>query len=405
MSMEYIRKQYHTLSERIQEPRRFMQVVAGPRQVGKSTLVAQVLQDMTIPYSIAVADAVDPNDSDWIRRVWEAARTTMRINSETEYLLVIDEIQKIDNWSEMVKREWDEDTRGQVNLKVVLLGSSRLLLKRGLTESLAGRFELIRLGHWSYQEMHDAFGMGLEEYIYYGGYPGAADLIGDEKRWRKYIKDSLVAPAIEKDVLMTSNIYKPALMKQLFELGCGYSAEMLSLTKLMGQLQDAGNVTTLASYLEILDQCALLTGLQKYAHDDARKRSSIPKYQVYNNALLTAYKGRSFPLDRTDTMLWGRWVESAVGAHLLGMAEEVDYQVYYWRESARSKAERDLEVDFIVVSSGEVTAIEVKSGRRGMNSGLPTFEEAFHPKRSIVVGTGGVSLEDFLSCDIETLLS
>ncbi|WP_281674107.1 ATP-binding protein [Porphyromonas asaccharolytica] len=403
--MEYIRKQYHTLSERIQEPRRFMQVVAGPRQVGKSTLVAQVLQDMTIPYSIAVADAVDPNDSDWIRRVWEAARTTMRINSETEYLLVIDEIQKIDNWSEMVKREWDEDTRGQVNLKVVLLGSSRLLLKRGLTESLAGRFELIRLGHWSYQEMHDAFGMGLEEYIYYGGYPGAADLIGDEKRWRKYIKDSLVAPAIEKDVLMTSNIYKPALMKQLFELGCGYSAEMLSLTKLMGQLQDAGNVTTLASYLEILDQCALLTGLQKYAHDDARKRSSIPKYQVYNNALLTAYKGRSFPLDRTDTMLWGRWVESAVGAHLLGMAEEVDYQVYYWRESARSKAERDLEVDFIVVSSGEVTAIEVKSGRRGMNSGLPTFEEAFHPKRSIVVGTGGVSLEDFLSCDIETLLS
>lgn len=382
-----------------------MQVVAGPRQVGKSTLVAQVLQDMTIPHSIVVADAVDPNDSDWIHRVWEAARTTMRLRGEEQHLLVIDEIQKIDNWSEMVKREWNEDTRKQVNLKVVLLGSSRLLLKRGLTESLAGRFELIRLGHWSYQEMHDAFGMDLEEYIYFGGYPGAAHLIGDEKRWRKYIKDSLVAPAIEKDVLMTSNIYKPALMKQLFELGCGYSAEMLSLTKLMGQLQDAGNVTTLASYLEILDQCALLTGLQKYAHDDARKRSSIPKYQVYNNALLTAYKGRSFLADRIDPMLWGRWVESAVGAHLLGMAEEADYQVYYWRESARSKAERDLEVDFIVVNSGEVTAIEVKSGSRGMNSGLPAFEEAFHPRRSIVVGTGGVSLEDFLSCDIEMLLS
>lgn len=211
--MDYIRKQYHTLSARLQEPRRFMQVVAGPRQVGKSTLVAQVLQDMTIPHSIVVADAVDPNDSDWIHRVWEAARTTMRLRGEEQHLLVIDEIQKIDNWSEMVKREWDEDTRKQVNLKVVLLGSSRLLLKRGLTESLAGRFELIRLGHWSYQEMHDAFGMELEEYIYFGGYPGAADLIGDEKHWRKYIKDSLVAPAIEKDVLMTSNIYKPALMK------------------------------------------------------------------------------------------------------------------------------------------------------------------------------------------------
>ncbi len=402
--MDYIRKQYHTLKARIQEPRRFMQVLAGPRQVGKSTLVGQVLQDISIPYSLEVADAVEPKDSDWIRRVWEGARTTMMLRGESERLLVIDEIQKIDNWSEMVKREWDEDTRKHVNLKVVLLGSSRLLLKRGLTESLAGRFELIRLGHWSYQEMHDAFGVTLDEYIYFGGYPGAAHMIGDEKRWRKYIKDSLVTPAIEKDVLMTSNIYKPALMKQLFELGCGYSAEILSLTKMMGQLQDAGNVTTLASYLEILDQCALLTGLQKYANDDARKRGSIPKYQVYNNALLTAYKGRSFQTDRTDTMSWGRWVESAVGAHLLSMAEEADYQVYYWRESAKSKGEKDMEVDFIIVNDGEVTAIEVKSGRRGMNSGLPSFREAFHPKKSFVVGSGGVSLEDFLRCDIELLL-
>ena len=381
-----------------------MQVLAGPRQVGKSTLVGQVLQKVPIPYSVEVADAIDPKDRDWIRRVWEGARTTMTLRGEAERLLVIDEIQKIDNWSEVVKREWDEDTRKHLNLKVVLLGSSRLLLKRGLTESLAGRFELIRLGHWSYQEMHDAFGVTLDEYIYFGGYPGAAHMIGDEKRWRKYIKDSLVAPVIEKDVLMTSNIYKPALMKQLFELGCGYSAEILSLTKLMGQLQDAGNVTTLASYLEILDQCALLTGLQKYANDDARKRGSIPKYQVYNNALLTAYKGRSFLTDRTDTTLWGRWVESTIGVHLLGMAEEADYQVYYWREPARNKADKDKEVDFIIVNDGEVTAIEVKSGRRGMNSGLPVFVEAFHPGKSFVVGSGGVSLEDFLRCDIEALL-
>ena len=402
--MDYIRKQYHTLKARMQDPRRIMQELAGPRQARKPTLVGQALQDTSIPYSLEVADAVEPKDSDWIRRVWEGARTTMMLRGESERLLVIDEIQKIDNWSEMVKREWDEDTRKHVNLKVVLLGSSRLLLKRGLTESLAGRFELIRLGHWSYQEMHDAFGVTLDEYIYFGGYPGAAHMIGDEKRWRKYIKDSLVTPAIEKDVLMTSNIYKPALMNQLFELGCGYSAEILSLTKMMGQLQDAGNVTTLASYLEILDQCALLTGLQKYANDDARKRGSIPKYQVYNNALLTAYKGRSFQTDRTDTMSWGRWVESAVGAHLLSMAEEADYQVYYWRESAKSKGEKDLEVDFIIVNDGEVTAIEVKSGRRGMNSGLPSFREAFHPKKSFVVGSGGVSLEDFLRCDIELLL-
>lgn len=401
--MNYIREQFHTLKARIEEPRRFMQVLVGPRQVGKTTLVHQVVQAISLPHTVEVADAVEPKDSDWIRRVWESARTTMRLRGESERLLVIDEVQKIDNWSEVVKREWDEDTRHEVNLKVVLLGSSRLLLKKGLTESLAGRFELIRLGHWSYREMQDAFGLSLDEYIYFGGYPGAATLIKDEKRWRKYIKDALVAPAIEKDVLMTSNIYKPALMKQLFELGCGYSAEMLSLTKLMGQLQDAGNVTTLASYLEILDQCALLTGLQKYANDEARKRSSIPKYQVYNNALLTAYKGRSFEMDRTDARLWGRWVESVVGAHLLAMADEVGFEVYYWREPAKNRGDKDNEVDFILVNDGEVIAIEVKSGRRTMNSGLPAFANTFHPKKSFVVGSGGVSLEDFLCADIKVL--
>ena len=403
--MEYIRKQFDTLKERILEPRKFMQVLAGPRQVGKSTLVNQVLAQVDIPHAVEVADAVDPKDSDWIHRVWESARATMMIRGIGEYLLVIDEVQKIENWSEVVKKEWDEDTRSRLNLKVVLLGSSRLLLRKGLTESLAGRYELIRMPHWSLREMQDAFGVTLDEYIYFGGYPGPAHLIKDERRWRKYIKDSLVAPAIEKDVVM-SNIYKPALMKQLFELGCGYSAEILSLTKLMGQLQDAGNVTTLAGYLEILNQCALLTALQKYANDEARKRGSIPKYQVYNNALLTAYKGRGFEADRTDTRAWGRWVESAVGAHLLSMAEELDYEVYYWREPSRKKDEndKDKEVDFVIVRDGEVTAIEVKSGRRGMNSGLPTFVEVFHPKRSFIVGTGGVSLKDFLGCEVETLI-
>ena len=402
--MEYIRKQFRTLKERILEPRKFMQVLAGPRQVGKSTLVWQVLGQVSIPHAVEVADAIDPKDSDWIRRIWEAARMTMMLRSLDEYLLVIDEVQKIENWSEAVKREWDADTRNKVNLKVVLLGSSRLLLRKGLTESLAGRYELIRMPHWSLREMQDAFGVTLDEYVYFGGYPGPAHLMKDERRWRKYIKDSLVAPAIEKDVIMTSNIYKPALMKQLFELGCSYSAEILSLTKLMGQLQDAGNVTTLAGYLEILDECALLTALQKYAKDDARKRGSIPKYQAYNNALLTAFRGRGFVADRTDTQAWGRWVESAVGAHLLSMADELDYELYYWRVPSRRKDEKDKEVDFIIDCGGELTAIEVKSGRRGMNSGLPAFVEAFEPKRSYVVGAGGVNLEDFLRCEVDALL-
>lgn len=402
--MMYRRSLFGTLKKRIEEPRRFMQVVAGPRQVGKSTLVGQVLEQVSIPHTIEVADAVAPTDSDWIHRVWEAARVTMALRGLPEFLLAIDEVQKIGNWSEVVKREWDADTRNRVNLKVVLLGSSRLLLKRGLTESLAGRYELIRMPHWSLREMQDAFGVTTDEYIYFGGYPGPAHMTKDERRWRKYIKDSLVAPAIEKDVIMTSNIYKPALMKQLFELGCGYSAEILSLTKLMGQLQDAGNVTTLAGYLGILNECALLTGLQKYAMDEARKRGSVPKFQVYNNALLTAYKGRGFMADRSDTKTWGRWVESAVGAHLLSMADELEYDVYYWREPSRAKDEKDKEVDFVVVRGSKVTAIEVKSGRRGMNSGLPAFVKAFHPQQSFVVGTGGVSLEDFLGSDVEKML-
>lgn len=395
---EYIRNQYGILRERIGEPRKFIQVLAGPRQVGKSTLVGQVLNDVTIPYMLENADGVNHEDTDWIRRVWESVRIAMLLQHKKEYLLVIDEVQKIDNWSEAVKAEWDRDSREGRNLKVVLLGSSRLLIRKGLTESLAGRFELIRITHWSYAEMRDAFGYTLDQYIYYGGYPGPAAMIGNEKRWKKYIKDSLVAPAIEKDVIMTSNIYKPALMKRTFELGCGYSGELLSLTKMIGQLQDAGNVTTIAGYIDILSQCALLCGLQKYANDDSRKYNSIPKFQVFNNALLTTYKGRSFLQDRQDTEAWGRWVESAVGAYLVCQAEELEYKVYYWRE-------RSDEVDFIVISDDVTLAIEVKSGRRKMNNGLPKFTEAFHPTRSFVVGTGGIPIETFLSCNLEDLIT
>ena len=394
--MEYKRLQYKEVLERMNEPRRFIQVLAGPRQVGKSTLIGQVLDECTLPHYSYNADGVDENDSDWIRRIWESARVQMDSKQQTEAVLVIDEIQKIRQWSEMVKREWDADTRDRRQLKLFLLGSSRLMLRKGLTESLAGRFELIRLGHWTLSEMQDAFGWTLDQYIYYGGYPGTAGLSEDIRRWKKYVRESLVAQAIEKDVILTSNIYKPVLMKQLFELGCSYSAEPLSLTKAIGQLQDAGNVTTLSSYLNILKECNLLTGLQKYANDNARRYQSVPKFQVYNNALLTAYRGTSYERDRTDPQIWGRWVESAVGAYLLGDAEESDYSVYYWRE-------RSDEVDFVIVHQGDVVAIEVKSGRRGMNSGLPEFCQRFNPKRAFVVGTDGVPFEEFFKMRIEDL--
>ena len=392
----YIRPFYTVVRERLLEPKNKMQVIAGPRQVGKSTLVEQVCRSLELPSFIFNADAIPADDNDWIRRVWESVRIQVRNQSLSEAILVIDEIQKLKQWSEVVKREWDADIRNKVPVKVLLLGSSRLLLRKGLTESLAGRYELIRMGHWSYPEMRDAFGFTLEQWIYFGGYPGAADYIADMRRWKKYIKDSLVAPAIEKDVIMTANIYKPALMKQLFELGCSYSSEQISLTKLLGQLQDAGNVTTLSSYLEVLGQCNLLTGLHKYAFDEARKRQSIPKILTYNNALMTAYRGKGLERDMADPMVWGRWIESAVGAYLLDFAEEQDAHVYYWRD-------RNDEVDFIVECQGDVVAIEVKSGRRGMNSGLPEFVRRYHPHRSFVAGTDGIPFETFFQMDLTTL--
>ena len=234
-------------------------------------------------------------------------------------------------------------------------------------------------------------------YIYFGGYPGGAKYIQDERRWRKYIKDSIVAPAIEQDVLKTKTVYKPALMKQLFELGCAYSGKELSLNKMVGQLQDAGNVTTLASYLTTLDESRLLCGLHKYASDNARKYNSVPKLMVYNTALFSVQSGMSYNKAFTAPREWGRWVESAVGAYLLNNADEYDYKLYYWRE-------RDDEVDFIIDSDNKLIAIEVKSGRRTDNEGLSEFKKRFNPDYSLVVGSGGVPLEEFLRWDLGKLI-
>ena len=392
----YKRSQFNEVLSRINEPRRFIQVISGPRQVGKSTIVKQVLQEVTIPYLFVTADNVAFDDTAWIGETWATARAKMQISQASEFLLVIDEVHKIDNWSEAVKKEWDMDTFNDVHLKVILLGSSRLLLKDGLTESLAGRFEIIRMTHWSYSEMRDAFGFDLNQYVFYGGYPGGAAFVGDFKRWQRYIKDSIITPAIEKDVLSTKTVYKPVLMHQLFDLGCVYSGKELSLNKMLGQLQDAGNVTTLANYLTTLDESRLLCGLYKYASDTARKYNSLPKLMVYNTALLSAQSGMAFEKTFTEPALWGRWVESAVGAYLLNQADEIGCKLYYWRE-------RDDEVDFIVEYNRKCIAIEVKSGRRTLNNGLSKFKDRFNPIHSLVVGSGGLSLEEFLNFRIEKL--
>lgn len=390
----FVRNEYQEVKARLEEQRMFIQVIAGPRQVGKSTLVGQVLSKITIPYSSFSADNELNVTQAWISNVWDAVRNKMAVLHETEHILVIDEVQKVDNWSEVVKKEWDRDTREKRNLKVLLLGSSRLLLKQGLTESLAGRFELIRMGHWNFQEMKEAFGWTLDQYIYFGGYPGTAPLISNEARWKRYVKDSLIESALANDVLGTTTVYKPALLKRLFELGCSYSGELLSLTKMMGQLQDKGNVTTLANYIQVLDECNLLAGLQKYSGDTARRYASVPKYQVYNNALMNVYSTANFEEQRLDLEKWGRLVESAVGSHLLNYADKLDYKVYYWRE-------KNNEVDFVVERNRKIWAIEVKSGKRGMNKGLGLFREAFDPYRALVVGTDGISIEQFLSADLD----
>ena len=391
----YKRHHFTELKNRLIEKRNKIQVLSGPRQVGKSTLVKQVLKEIDIPYLFVAADDV-PSDNSWINETWNTARSMMKIKKHDTFILVIDEIHKIKNWSESVKKEWDTDTFNDLELRVVILGSSRLLIKDGLTESLTGRYELIRMSHWSYAEMRDAFGLDLEHYIYYGGYPGGAAFVNNERRWRQYMKDSIITPAIEKDILMTKVIYKPQLMKQLFELGCTYSGEEISLTKLLGQLQDAGNVTTLANYLNTLDESRLLCGMQKYANDNARKYNSIPKIMVYNTALLSALSNSTFEKTFTDSKVWGRWVESAIGSYLLNKADELDYKLYYWRENNN-------EVDFVIEQNKQCIAIEVKSGKRTTNSGISLFNNKFHPKHSFVVGSGGFPIEDFLTLDIESL--
>jgi hypothetical protein len=379
------------LAGRLLEPRRFIQVVSGPRQVGKTTAVRQVLESLGITFHYATADEPTLHGRTWIEQQWEIGRLRGKGEWGSEgTILVLDEIQKIPHWSDLVKLHWDADSAAGIPLKVVLLGSAPLLLQRGLTESLAGRFESIPAPHWSYGEVREAFGWSLEQYIYYGGYPGAEPLIGNRERWARYIIDSLVETTISRDILLMTRIDKPALLRRLFKLGCDYSGQILSYTKMIGQLQDAGNTTTLAHYLELLDAAGMIAGLPKYAGQKVRQRGSSPKFQVRNTALMTAHSPLSYDMAQLDRDFWGRLVESAVGAHILNSAAGTNIEVAYWREG-------NLEVDFVLRNGNTVTAIEVKSGRRRESlPGMEAFCRAFEPRRNLLVGGQGIPLEEFL---------
>ncbi len=380
------------ITKRIEEPRRFIQVVFGPRQVGKTTTILQVTRQVKIPFYSISADAIPASNTNWLEEQWETARLKMKQAESHEFLLVIDEIQKIDNWSEIVKLLWDNDSKENRNIKVILLGSSRLLIQQGLTESLAGRFETIYMGHWSFPEMKEAFGWNEQQYAWFGGYPGSAGLISDELRWKDYVSNSLIETSISKDILMLTRVDKPALMKRLFELGCLYSGQILSFTKIMGQLQDAGNTTTLSHYLNLLDTAGLLGGIEKFSADVIRKRSSSPKFMVHNTALISAQRNELFNEITMDLAQWGRIVESSIGAHLLNRSFSSGYKVYYWRHV-------NDEIDFAIEKRGKVIGIEVKSGAGGNQKGMGAFKKLFNPHKILLVGKGGLPWEEFLKID------
>ena len=393
-AFQYHRPWADELAGRLREPRRFMQVVAGSRQVGKTTLAGQAAERSGLPTRYASADEPTLRGGGWIEQQWEAARGLADAADAGGALLVLDEVQKVPRWSETVKRLWDADTRADRRLKVVLLGSAPLLVDRGLNESLAGRFEMLRLPHWSFAEMRAAFGWTLERYLLHGGYPGAAPLAGQPERWARYVRDSLIEPIISRDVLLLSRVDKPALLRRLLELGCAYSGRILSYTKMLGQLQDAGNTTTLAHYLDLLSGAGLVTGLRKYAGDAARRRASSPKLQVFNTALITAQAGVTLDQIRADRAFRGRLVESAVGAHLANAAALGDCEVHYWRE-------RNREVDFVVRRGRTLAAIEVKSGRAPETlPGMEAFSDAFRPTRKLLVGGDGIDVGSFLATPV-----
>lgn len=383
------RAQLQVITKRILEPRKFIQVLMGPRQVGKTTMASQMLRKINLPYIFESADAVAAVNTSWIEQIWEAARFKMDRLAAKEFILVIDEIQKIQNWSETIKRLWDRDTLDEAGIKLVLLGSSRLLLHKGLTESLAGRFETMYLCHWSFGEMEEAFNWNASQYAWFGGYPGGAELIDDEERWKNYINNSLIETSVSKDILMLTRVDKPALLKRLFELGCHYSGQILSYTKMQGQLQDAGNTTTLSHYLDLLDTAGLLSGIEKFAGNIIRKRSSSPRFQVHNNALLSAQKNEYFNEIMQKPAEWGHIIESSVGAHLINHSISQNYSVYYWRE-------RDAEVDFILERRGRIIAVEIKSNDSENRKGLEVFKTRFNPDKLYLISNRGISWQEFL---------
>jgi uncharacterized protein len=387
----YERPQTKVLIERLKEKRHFIQVLLGPRQVGKSTIASEVHKKLKIETLFISGDNPQLRSAVYLEQQWNTLRT--RLQNKKPGLLIIDEVHKFDNWSEIIKNIWDEDTRNKANIKLVLLGSAPLLIQDGLGESLFGRFEVIQTPHWSYQEMNTAFNTTLDQYIFFGSYPGSAKLIKDEMRFKNYVNDSIIETTLSRDIMYLKKIEKPALLRRLFQLSYEYSGQILTYQKMLGQLQDAGNTTTLAHYLDLLSQVGMACGLQKFSGEKVRQRASPPKLQVYNNALMTQKEFDSFLNCKKDSKEWGRRVESAVGSHLLNQTKIKGYEIYYWREG-------DFEVDFILKKGSKLVAIEVKSGlSKPSLSGLEEFKSRYPTAKVHIIGDKGIPFKDFFLMD------
>lgn len=405
---EYRHPNVAELAKRMREEPRSLILVTGPRQTGKTTAVLQALKevrvrssyvpvDAPVPSAVPVpSDIVTPETSpfgrrneQWLSQIWQSARNEA-LRSHAGLVLVIDEIQQIGGWARTVKGLWDEDRRNGSSLRVAILGSAPLLMQKDLGESLVGRFETLHFTHWSYTEMSKAFAFDLDRYVYFGGSPGAARF-RDPMRWRNYVRTALVEPVIQRDVLDITRVDKPTLLKQLFEFGVRQSGQILSYNKMLGQLRDAGNTTTLARYLELLSTVGMLAGLEKYSGSFIRVRRSSPKLNVLNSAYMGAFSDLTFEQAQADGSFWGRLVESAVGAHLLNTARMDGTRVYYWKG-------RHSEVDFVLRRGSHLVAIEVKSGRQMRGArGLGEFLGRFPRAKRLIVGANGVPLADFLS--------
>jgi uncharacterized protein len=381
----YERPQVGRIQRALLSKKPLVQVIIGPRQVGKSTAAEQVREMLGWPAIFESADSALPHGPEWIENHWLRAR---KLAGSGPALLVLDEIQKVRGWSEVVKRLWDEEVRLRGRVRTLILGSSALLVQRGLTESLAGRFFLHRFDHWSFAECYKAFGWDLEQWLYFGGYPGAAAFAKAEDTWKRYVTDSLIETVIARDVLQLQTVTKPALLRQLFALAATYPAQIFSYNKMLGQLTDAGNTTTLAHYLDLLETAFLASGLEIFSKGRPRKRGSSPKLIIWNNALINAISHRSLADTQADSSWRGRIVENAVGAKLLNELSGTGWSLAYWREG-------DAEVDFVLSRGTAVWGIEVKSGRSGKTSGIGEFKKIYPRSKPALIGRDGISLEEF----------